>query len=354
MKMFREGVAVCTILMAWQCSAAHFTTTVAQPQNFDWFEPIWLPGPVPVSAGHTYQALEGAIIRNPISGSESTFPGDSLTLDPGSILRLKPPRGGVTTTVNFPGVNGEPGLILNGGGVDPGTESTLFVVGGKVRVAADSFVLGPFTSTRNLVIASELEGTGSLTVQGFFGNTGVTVQSESNRYSGHWLVSSGRLTGLGEGSLGTGDISIASGSRLEIRYDIVSPGVLTVFGRYGVMALTHDCQFSGALINGEMLPTGTHAFAQLKAKFPDSFPAAGSGSIRIVPLEPRLTITPAGEKLNVRFTTGYGHLYTLQTKGLGELEEWTAVDSTIVGDGEPKTQPAAAASSGAIYRVLVE
>jgi hypothetical protein len=53
--------------------------------------------------------LSGGLVRNPLS-SATTFPGDALTLDKGSIQRFKPPSPGVATTVDFPGVTGSGGI----------------------------------------------------------------------------------------------------------------------------------------------------------------------------------------------------------------------------------------------------
>ncbi len=90
-------------------------------------------------------------------------------------------------------------------------------------------------------------------MQNFLGNTGVTVQGLSNNYSGNWIVNSGRLTGTGDGSLGTGSITVAPGSTLEVMYDIQSPGVLTLQGSDAVMVLHQNCKFGAAIIDGTAL-----------------------------------------------------------------------------------------------------
>lgn len=290
-------------------------------------------------------------MRNPIVTS-STFPGDSLQLDTNTIFRIKPPQDGTTTTVRFPGVNGGPGLILNGGGIDPGSANTTFVVAGKVLVAADSLMLGPTVdSNRNVVFTASLTGSGNITVQNFFANTGVTVQSASNDFSGSWILKSGRLTGVGNGSLGAGSFIVAAGSRLEAFYDLKTPGALTL---EGVMALSGNCQFTGALIGGVALPTGLYTYADLKSRFPTNFAANGTGSIEIVPPDVSLSIAANGGSVVIQFPTVAGRDYTLQaTSSLNDPLVWTDANPAFKGDGTTKRVTQTASAAAAFYRVMV-
>src|ERR1044071_7692024 len=100
--------------------AANFTTAIQQGGGNHWSNSIWQPGPTFPTAGNTYQCIAGGNptrIRNPASGSGDavigvkTFPGDVLQLDASSEIRAK----GIGNTLDFPGVGGNPGLILNGG-----------------------------------------------------------------------------------------------------------------------------------------------------------------------------------------------------------------------------------------------
>jgi hypothetical protein len=334
-----------------QSHAAHFTTTVAQAIGSSWNDAIWQPGPTVPTAGNTYEVLNGGLVRNPAVTS-STFPGDSLQLDTNTILRMKPPQDGTMTTVRFPGVNGAPGLILNGGGIDPGSVNTTFVVAGKVLVAADSLMLGPAVDyNRNVIFAASLSGAGNITIQNFFNNSGVTVQSLSNDFSGNWILTSGRLTGVAAGSLGTGNFVVAGGSRLEILYALKTPGVLTLDG---VMSLNNDCEVSGAIISGAALPAGIYPYSDLKNRFPNNFTAGGSGSIRVVPPDVSLSISRSADTISIQFKTAIAHKYTVETSSsLDEPISWTNAGPAIDGDGTMKiiTQSASAA---AYYRVLVE
>ena len=332
--------------------AANFTTTVAQPIGSSWNDTIWQPGPTVPTAGNTYEVLNGGLVRNPAIIS-STFPGDSLQLDTNTILRMKPPQDGTTTTVRFPGVNGAPGLILNGGGVDPGSVNTTFVVAGKVLVAADSLILGPTVDyNRNVIFAASLSGAGNITVQNFFNNSGVTVQSVSNDFSGDWILKSGRLTGVAEGSLGTGSFVVAAGSRLEILYDIKTPGALNLDG---VMALSNDCEFSGVIVSGTPLPAGTYPYADLNTRFPSNFTTTGSGSIRVVPADVSLSISQSGNAISIQFKTTVPHKYTLESAAsLDEPISWTNAGAAIDGDGTMKTITQTASGATEYFRLRVE
>ena len=206
---------------------ANFVTSIAQTGTQDWTLTIWNPGPTSPTAGNTYEVLNGGLVRNPIATSSSTFPGDALILDAGSTLRVKPPSPGTTTIVNFPGASNTAGLVLNGGAVNPGTADTSFIFTGSIFVAADSTLLGPSTngSGRNFQIEAAISGTNSITIQDFLDNTGVTLLSVSNAFSGNWITS-GRLTASQAGSLGSGNVIIGSGSTFEVDYDSSQPPVL--------------------------------------------------------------------------------------------------------------------------------
>ena len=254
--------------------ADNFTATVYQsgttfPQT--WSSAVWQPGSVSPSAGNTYEMTSGGLLQNPLAAGAQTFPGDSLTLDSGSRL-LVVGFGGAT--LNFPGTNGNPGLILNGGSV-VGTAGQSATITGQVAVVADS------SFGRGLIITAQLAGSGNLMVIG--GNNGVPldIRSANNPYNGNWLIQGSYLKGTGEGSLGTGNIVIGNSAIFEVNYDIQGSGALTFSGSNSLMILHQDCQFGAVTINGSALASGTYTYAQLAAQFPGNFAAGGSGSITI-------------------------------------------------------------------------
>jgi hypothetical protein len=358
MSKIQSSVRLLIFAVAWNCRClgGNFTTSISEAPAQDWNAPIWQPGSISPQAGNTYEVLSGGLVRNPLN-SASSFPGDALKLDAGSILRFKPPSPGVATTVDFPGVTGNAGLILNGGGLDPGTQNTVFTVGGKILVASNSFLLGPSTNGggRNFLFTASLSGSGDITEQNFLEGTGATILSSNNTYTGNWIVTAGRLTGTGINSLGTGNITIAQGSTFEVMYDINTPGVLNLQGGNSIMTLHQDCQFGAAIIAGTSLPPGTYSYSQLVLQFPGNFAPGGSGGIRVAPPSPNLNISANGPSLSLTFSTEQGRSYALQTKlGLLSAAPWKPFGSQIPGDGTIKSVLTGVANAQGFYRLLVQ
>ena len=93
--------------------AANITTPVTEAAGQNWENPaFWSDGLTP-HAGAVYEVLAGARVRNVVlgGGATNTFHGDQLIIDSGGFIRWKGP----VTYVNFPGVGGQPGLVLKAG-----------------------------------------------------------------------------------------------------------------------------------------------------------------------------------------------------------------------------------------------
>ncbi len=142
------------------CRAQNFTTSVQETTTQTWNDAIWEPGLVSPTAGNTYEVLSGGIIQTPASSGFVTFPGDSLTLDSGARIVATDFSVG---TLNFPGVNGNPGLILNGGILrnahQPGSRT--FTIAGSIAVVGSSGIDHPW-NTGGFVITAQLTGDGDL------------------------------------------------------------------------------------------------------------------------------------------------------------------------------------------------
>src|SRR5262249_19839747 len=151
-------------------------------------------------AGNTYTAIANSLsisnganntrLRNPPATGLQTFPGDSLTLSTNTELRSKTPG----AILNFPGVGGNPGLILDGGLLDAGDDAT-FVITGRVQVASQSYIShgangggGGISANRGFNFTGPVSGPGNLVIM----NSGLTIaqqfSSPSNTYSGQWIV----------------------------------------------------------------------------------------------------------------------------------------------------------------------
>src|ERR1051325_10112802 len=282
--------------------AANFTTAVQQGTTARWDAAIWNPGPVVPTAGNTYECIAGGNptrIRNPNSGSTpsdpvigaKTFPGDSLQLDTGSEIRAK----GVGNTIDFPGVAGNPGLLLHGGNLDT-RDNGVFGLTGVVRVQANSsFSCGDTggNNSRGWQVGAQITGSANLTVVKTFGGgvPAVEVTSVTNPFTGKWIVTSGNLKGTGSGSLGSGSITMSptnaalNPANLEVNNDLSSPGTL-ILTNGGGMILHQVCSFTDVIIEGTHLSAGLHPYAELNATYPANFPAGGSGSIAVQPPAP--------------------------------------------------------------------
>src|SRR5205807_2660296 len=261
------GIAV-SVLLVTSVHAANFTTAIQQGGGNKWTDAIWNPGPVAPTAGNTYECIAGGNptrIRNPASGSGDpvlgvkTFPGDSLQLDASSEIRAK----GVGNTIDFPGVGGNPGLIMNGGNLDTGDNGVFPLTGLMLVQANSSFTCGDGggNNTRGWKVGAQIRGSAQLSVAKWFtgGVPAVEVTSLNNPFSGTWFVTSGKLLGTGAGSLGVGNITISptnsaiNPAQLEVSYDLNSPGTLTLSAG-GQMILHQNVRFASVIINGSPLP----------------------------------------------------------------------------------------------------
>jgi hypothetical protein len=278
-----EAAVILAVLLSTSVSRADsFTTGVKQQYSMSprsWNSAIWQPGSLSPGAGNDYEVLKGGLLCAPAARDTQTFPGDSLTLDEGSRLRI---TAWFATTLNFPGVNGNPGLILNGGRLQaaPGGVGGTYTIAGQVSVVADSIIDNGW-AFRGFAITAQITGNGTLTLINGSDRDPVDIQSAGNLFSGDWVVQGGYLKGTGVGSLGTGNILVGNGALFEVNYDIQTPGTLTLLGGNSVMVLHQNCQFSAVTINGTALPPGNYSYADLAAQFPGNFADGGSGSITI-------------------------------------------------------------------------
>jgi hypothetical protein len=285
-------------IMAASSPGAHITSSVQQAAGTNWNAPaIWSNNAAP-SAGNTYELLPGGNptrLRNPEGGGTHTFGGDSLTVNAQTEIRTK--GTGTATVVNFPGVGGNPGLILNGGTINTG-DNVVFGLSGNILVSTTStFDFGDGTggtiaAARAVNITAPLSGTGTLNLRTAGTTNPLNIQSENNSFSGGWDVVTGFLKGTGVNSLGTGNISIApganGGARFDTDYPVNLPGAsLTLAPANGannaVMLLDQADTFGSVTINGTPLAPGTYSASQLLAQFPSNFDPASTGSLTVIP-----------------------------------------------------------------------
>jgi hypothetical protein len=387
-------LSMCSFVAVGSASAAAFFSGSVQGQVNTWAS-IWTnitqTTAIAPTAGNTYELVANAVpfgasatgasinntrLRNPYGtgavGGVQTFPGDSLTLGPNTEIRFKNDNISLTS-VNFPGVAGNPGLILNGGALNAGNDF-VFRVDGSIQVTAPSLICpadngaGRVLEPRAIHLAGALSGSGSLLII----QAGTTIPQEvsgvGNTFSGDWIVKAGWLRGSGAGSLGTGNIivdplasvpittaSVLSNgpAQVELMYDIGTTANLTL-ANGGRMLLHQHCVFGSVTIEGNALPVGTHTYAELRAAYPNNFPAGGSGSIsvgRVVTVNTVNNVSPGPGETSlfqalsglqagdvVRFNIPGAGPHVIQTP-LGGYPLITANDVTIDGYSQPGSVP---------------
>src|SRR5260221_9012030 len=115
-------------VLATTSEAALYTTRFnASYAAESWADAIWQPGPATPLSGNSYEILRGGLVQSP-AGDSPAFPGDSLIVDRGARLRLK---GTSPATLRFPGLDGNAGLVLNGGKLQGGDDN-MFTIDGQI------------------------------------------------------------------------------------------------------------------------------------------------------------------------------------------------------------------------------
>ncbi|HWD91725.1 MAG TPA: chitobiase/beta-hexosaminidase C-terminal domain-containing protein, partial [Verrucomicrobiae bacterium] len=299
-------------------AATVFTTTSVQAQGADWTAAIWQPNgtgaPVAPVAGNNYACLfngttisnnsSNTRVRTPVVAGTLNFPGDSLTLNANTELRIK----NSPTVLNFPGVGGKPGLILNGGMLNQGIDGTANITG-NIQIISQSYNSaggnnggggGVAPNPRSITISGNLSGSGDMIIMNCSTSAPEAISGVGNTFSGQWIVQCGWLQGVTPNSLGTNSIIVDplytgylatmpnatspnGPALLEVNYDLTSSGSLTL-AHGGLMNLHQNCAFTGVTINGVSLAGGTYSYAQLVSQFPNNFLPGGSGSITVNPV----------------------------------------------------------------------
>jgi len=202
----------------------------------------------------------GKILRTPNGSSGNTnFGGASLSIDAGSIFRLKG-NSGSSVTVGA--------LKLNGGNIENGNGSTVQSIYGNLNVTANS-TLDTGEPTRSLVYGCAISGSANLNVI-CSGGTGAVAQlaGTNDTFTGNWTNSAASILQVGvggtSGSLGSGRV-INSGGLLFNRSDVLvvsnsisGAGTVSMIGG-GTLTLAGTNSYTGAttVSNGTLLVNGT-------------------------------------------------------------------------------------------------
>lgn len=289
---FKFWAITAALLPALELRAANFTTTAVQTAGSspNWNSGIWTPGSVAPTAGNSYEAQDGALLRSPYSANPQPFNGDSLQLDAGAAIRLK--AFGTTSTYTF-GVNG---IFLKGGSIGNGDDQRA-IINSPLTVMADSSIYAAPDATSVNTPGGGLQGfrtcafNGSLTGDGdlVFGNAvlynnpqvtakvGVTpnfvFNGNGSAYTGSVLVTAGWLQ-AGSANAFQGDITIAGGdssngvngpAEFNASVTFSSPGMLTIQSTNDTLLLDNKLTFGAASIDGVVLSAGTYTASQINA-----------------------------------------------------------------------------------------
>jgi hypothetical protein len=251
--MRNPNYRIAIVCLAWWTSSAligraagaNLTSNASQGSGSHWNQNVWVtnaPGAYdnttplvgPPVAGNTYELVQAnrvalafsgagnARLRNPTaSGTSQTFAGDSLTLYTNCEIRFKNVSGvpSTNTPANFPGVGGNPGLILDGGFLDDGDNEVCYILGSVLVEDGSVSVLGPgadlgnppvaLTVTgRTFVMGAVMSGNGTLAVALTPTNSPILVTNGLNTFNGNWLIQEGWLIGTTPQCLGSASITV--------------------------------------------------------------------------------------------------------------------------------------------------
>lgn len=399
----------------------NLTTEIYQNAGANWTAAIWLtnapgigvvpvnntyPGGVAAVAGNTYEEVpnpfqpltyavgtngDNTRLRNPTSGTSSqTFPGDSLTLDNNTEIRFKAP--GTPYTIpypaNFPGVNGNPGLILNGGFIDDGDNGTWNIQGSiaVVGMGTNVSVLAPggnignpsaglTEQLRTLIIGGQMSGSGTLALVLTPTNSPVFITNGLNTFDGNWIIQEGWLIGTTPQCLGSANITVdplntnclpdypslvletsqTSGDTsntnnayavLDFDYAAICTGAL-VLTNGGLMNLHTNCIFGSLVVEGTTLPDGTYTYSNLTVypyQFTNFLPnTGGTNSLIIItppvapPAPTNLSVAVGANSLAISWNpapTATGYIINRSTNFAGPYTQvGTTNDLTYVDTG---------------------
>lgn len=171
----------------------------------------------PPSAGNDY--VSAKVIRTPTVATNLTFAGDSLTFNSGGNLYFR--GAGTSSTYTFSALTLKgTAYIQNGMGV-----ATYFRVSGNLALDStltNGFSLNNAGNGGGFEIAAAISGAGRLRVYSngsSLSPVAIALTHAANSYAGGTLVSSnGYLVVKPQGTLGTGNVTVAAGALLALEH----------------------------------------------------------------------------------------------------------------------------------------
>ena len=155
------------------------------------------------------------------------------------------------------------------------------VLDGRLDLVGDMQI--DFADTQaSLTILSNLSGPGNVTVGA---NGFVVLRGSNNSLTGNWSIH-GRVEGDADGSLGSGHITVNSGGRLAIHYDLVTDASLTLSSG-STAELYRDIMVGALTVQGDHFSVGSYDSLYLYQLYDDGtfvHGGSGSGSITVGPV----------------------------------------------------------------------
>ncbi|MDF3129644.1 PEP-CTERM sorting domain-containing protein [Kiritimatiellaeota bacterium B1221] len=285
MKIFSASYLVRLLTVLCGCAtvtqAAEITQIKSQAAGTHWNQAtsdgddVWSDGNA--ASGANDYVNNAYTLRTPTSSS--TFNGNSLTLETGGSLLLKPGGAGRVFTVND--------LILEGGKIVHGQPSiTTSEIAGSITLLSDSAYEATGSSYRRATISASISGSSVFDIT-LGSSDRLEISSVANTFDGEWRVNQ-YLSEIplgffasGNGSLGNASVYIDTGVAFDVDYDISNP--TKSLDMSGVMTLDQDHTFGSVSIAGDVLAAGTYTFADLNSSYDANFVDGGTGSITVIP-----------------------------------------------------------------------
>ncbi len=236
--------------------------------SVDWNSANWGdPAAAPVY-GKDYRVWGGRQVN--VFANGDSFAGDHLLLENSGRLILRTTSDGDIITAN---------IILNNGSILQSGTSYQQRLSGTIENIGSGYSLIRGSSTpsdpiRKLVVKSTLTGTGGFKI----GDADTAAfeaafNVDGRGFSGDWLINNRarvRVRGTdATAGLGSGNVDVMAGGKLQIEVNCTSPGSLTI-NRGAIWNLHADgrsLQFDTVSIGGTVLTPGVHSFSDLVADF---------------------------------------------------------------------------------------
>jgi len=277
------------ILLSPTTHAGLIDLIYSQPIGNHWGQAVtgsnyfWSDHLVP-SAGNDYEVgnAAGKTLRTPET-TNSTFAGDSLTVNPTGQLLLKANSSTRVFTVSD--------FRFNGGSLTHGSDNQTITFDGLATVLTNSTISNAGVNARRLYFDADLIGNAKLTVN-LGDDDWVRVRGDNRGFSGDWDIlftpASGddgsptpNFDAQTPNSLGSGNIRVGPKILFDADFDIANWG--GSFTLDGIMQLDQNHLFGDLIIGGTELPAGVYTFNQLNTRFDPYFLNGGTGTIRVVP-----------------------------------------------------------------------